>query len=161
MARPKKPLALQEGNLTVAQQEQKKLEEDMIKANTDQLQVAPTWLRDNKAKEEWYRLVKEFAELNILSNLDVNNLGCYCNSYSSYVDITEQLKYEDLVIEYTNKGGQVNLIENPLVKTQIKYSDEMKKYGNLLGLTIDSRLKVAGLKINNKKNNITSKFGDI
>ena len=37
----------------------------------------------------------------------------------------------------------------------------MKKYSSLLGLTIDSRLKIATLKLTETKKDIVDEFGDI
>ncbi|WP_454053960.1 P27 family phage terminase small subunit [Clostridium sp. Marseille-Q7071] len=72
----------------------------------------------------------------IQGNLDLNNLGAYCNAYSSYIEITNEIKRTATkFIEYTNKVGATNIIENPLIKIQMKYSDEMRKYSSLLGLT--------------------------
>ncbi|MBK1809147.1 phage terminase small subunit P27 family [Clostridium sp. YIM B02505] len=161
MARPKKPLSMQEGHLTVNQQTEKRLQEEIIECATDQLEKTPSWLRDNIAKKEWKRLVEQFKNIGVISNLDLNNLGAYCNAYSSYLEATKELKGQALTIEYTNKGGSTNLIENPLIKIQIKYSDEMKRYSSLLGLTIDSRLKMATIKLNETKKDITDEFGDI
>ncbi|WP_297422113.1 phage terminase small subunit P27 family [Clostridium sp.] len=148
MARPKKMLNMQEGHLTKEQQTEKKLQEEIIQTATDQLQKPPSWLRDNVAKREWKRLVEQFKTIGVISNLDLNNLGAYCNAYSFYLETTKELKGQSLTIEYTNKGGSTNIIENPLIKIQLKYSDEMKKFSSLLGLTIDSRLKMATIKLN-------------
>lgn len=161
MARPKKMLEMQEGHLTKQQQEEKKLQEQMMQTGTEQLNKPPTWLMDSIAKKEWKRLVEQFKSLSVISNLDLNNLGAYCNAYSSYITATKELKGQPLTIEYTNKGGATNVIENPLIKIQLKYSDEMKKYSSLLGLTIDSRLKMASLKLTETKNDIVDEFGDI
>lgn len=161
MARPRKMLNTQEGHLTKEQQEEKKLQEDLIQTGMEQLDNAPKWLRDNIAKKEWKRLVEQFKELAIISNLDLNNLGAYCNAYSSYIQATKELKGKPLIIEYTNKGGATNIIENPLIKIQLKFSDEMKKYSSLLGLTIDSRLKMASMKLTEKQTDIIDEFGDI
>lgn len=161
IARPRKVLQMQEGHLTKEQQEDKKLQEDIIKAGMEQLAKPPKWLRDTIAKNEWKRLVEQFKALSVISNLDLNNLGAYCNAYSSYIEATKELKGQPLTIEYTNKGGATNIIENPLIKIQLKYSDEMKKYSSLLGLTIDSRLKMATIKLKETKKDIVEEFGDI
>lgn len=161
MGRPKKILGMQEGHLTQQQQIEKKLQEESVKANTNQLKDCPNWLIDKVAKNEYTRLVNEFEALSILSNLDINNLGAYCNAYSNYLKATKELKNKPLTIEYTNKGGQVNLQENPLIKIQIKFSDEMKRYASLLGLTIDSRLKIGTLKLEKAKDEVKEDFGDI
>ena len=53
------------------------------------------------------------------------------------------------------------MIPNPLIGIQKNYSEEMKKYSSLLGLTIDSRLKLAALKIEKGKDKVKDEFGDI
>jgi len=161
MGRPKKMLSMQEGHLTKEQQTEKQIQEQIIQLGSEQLRYPPEWLRDDIAKKEWLRLVDQFNSLKIISNLDLNNLGAYCNAYSGYLEATKELKGKPLTIEYTNKAGATNIIENPLIKIQIKYSDEMKKYASLLGLTIDSRLKIASLKLTETKKDITENFGDI
>ena len=142
--RPKKPLELQSGNLTKEIQETKELEEQEIRnLNKNQLAKPPTWLRDSTAKKEWKRLNKELEEISVICNLDYNNLGAYCNAYSFYVQATKELDKE------------------PLIRIQLKYYEEMKKFASLLGLTIDSRLKIATIKNQNNQNDLVDDFGDI
>lgn len=38
-------------------------------------------------------------EIDVIGNLDVNNLGCYCNAFSYYISVTKQLKKENKVIK--------------------------------------------------------------
>lgn len=161
MARPRKMLDLQEGDLTKARQTQMQTEESLIQTGTEQLKKTPSWLRDKIAKDEWKRLTEQFEKLSVISNLDLNNLGAYCNAYSFYLEATRELKGCPLTIEYTNKAGATNVIENPLIKIQLKYSDEMRRYSSLLGLTIDSRLKMSTLKLNETKKDVTDEYGDI
>ena len=154
MGRPRKLLSTKSdtSHLTKEQQEEKKVAEKIIKTGSEQLQLQPEWLRDETAKKEWDRLLNELMQVEIISNLDYNNLGAYCNAFSSFVEITKQMKGK----KFTDKFETV-----PLVKLQTNYSDEMKKYANMLGLSIDSRLKMATLKLGGKKNTIESDFGDI
>lgn len=161
MGRNRKGKDLQIGNLTQEQQQDKEIQENAVKLNSDQLEKPPRWLVDNIAKKEWKRLVEQFKTISIISNLDLNNLGAYCNAYSFYIKATNALKEEELNVKYTNKANATNLIENPLIKIQIKYSEEMRKYAALLGLSIDSRLKLADLKVKETKNEIGNEFGDI
>lgn len=44
---------------------------------------------------------------------------------------------------------------------QKKYAEEMRKFASLCGLTIDSRLKAATIKIDKVENEIEDEFGDI
>ena len=161
MARPRKPLEMQEGDLTRERQEEKKLEQEIIQIGSEQLKKYPSWLRDSLAKKEWKRLNEQFEELGMISNLDYNNIGAYCNAFSSFIEITNEMKDKPFVIEHTNKMGFTNEIANPLIQLQMKYSDEMRKYSSLLGLTIDSRLKIASLKLEKAKNGIDEEFGDL
>lgn len=161
MARPKKMLDTIDGHLTKEQIAERELQEQLIKTGSEQLEKTPSWLRDKIAKNEWKRLVEQFKEVGIISNLDLNNLGAYCNAYSTYIEATKEMNKQSLTIEYTNKGGATNVIENPLIKIQLKYSDEMRKYSSLLGLTIDSRLKIASIKHEKVKDKINDEFGDI
>ena len=154
MGRPRKLLSTKSdtSNLTKEQQEEKKVAEKIIKTGSEQLQLQPEWLRDDVAKKEWDRLLIELSQLDIIGNLDYNNLGAYCNAFSSFIEITKQMKGK----KFTDKFETV-----PLVRIQTNYSDEMKKYANMLVLTIDSRLKMASLKLEKSKNTIESDFGDI
>ena len=109
MPRKRKPLATQKGNLTVAQQEDKKLEERLVLTGKETLAKPPTWLIDARAKNEFKRLVKEFEkmEIDVIGNLDVNNLGCYCNAFSYYISVTKQLKKEHKVIKKPTQNGEI------------------------------------------------------
>lgn len=161
MGRPKKALELQKGHLTQKQQKEKEYQEQILETSKDLLAKVPVWLNSTIAKNEYKRLIEELSNIGIISNLDINNLGAYCNAYSNYRQATKELKGQPLTISYTNKNGSTNLIENPLIKIQLKFSDEMKKYASLLGLTIDSRLKLAALKVDKEDKENEEEFGDI
>lgn len=162
MPRKRKPLATQKGNLTVAQQEDKKLEEQLVKTGKEMLAKPPTWLIDAKAKNEFTRLANEFEkmEIDVIGNLDVNNLGCYCNAFSYYISVTKQLKKEEKVIKKPTQNGEI-LVKNPLCDLQKMYSEEMRKFASMCGLTIDSRLKAATIAREDIDNDISDEFGDI
>ena len=160
MARPRKSLDLQSKHLTQEEKSEKEVQENLIKADRDQLDKVPTWL-GKEGKKEWKRLVKELKAINIVCNLDYNNLMAYCDAYEEYLLTAKQLKNEPKIIEYTNKAGITNKVQNPLLKIKKDNSDEMKKYAALLGLTIDSRLKIATIKSTETKSEIVNEFGDI
>ena len=155
MARPRKPLELQTGNLTVEQRKQKELEESLVKAKEDNIRI-PTWLKDKTAKKEFNRIATEMKELNIITNLDVNNLAGYCESFSNYIKATTKLN-----IQKCMPNGSYTYVENPLIKIQKLYAEEMRKFAGLVGLTIDSRLRFASIKAKEIKNEIEDEFGDI
>lgn len=148
----KKPLATQKGHLTKEQIQRKELEEELLQdAGREQLQNPPDWLVDDTAKKEWNRLVKEFGENSMINNLDYNNLGAYCNAFSKWSAITKELGLN------FRAGRQIN----PLVALELKYSDEVKKYAVMLGLTIEGKLKALNAKVKKGEDDIENEFGDI
>ena len=161
MGRPRKIPKLQTKHLTQEEKINKELEEEFATVDRDQLENPPKWLIDNIAKKEWNRLVEQLKALKVIGNLDLNNLGAYCNAYSSYVNATKKIKKQEMLIEFTNKSGATNIVEHPLIKIQLKYSDEMRKYSALLGLSVDSRLKMASILNKKLEDDIEDEFGDI
>jgi P27 family predicted phage terminase small subunit len=149
---PRKPIEAQSRHNTQEEIEKKKLEEESIWVGDEQLDNPPAWLSGKIAINEWYRLVTEFRKKQLVSNLDYNNLGAYCNAFSMYVEISEDLKEDDIL-----PGTQVN----PLVGLQLKYSEEMRKFANTLGLTVQSRLQSGGNALNAKDKELGNDFGDI
>ncbi len=148
----KKPLALQEGHLTKEQIQRKELEEQFLKdAGREQLNNPPDWLIDETAINEWRRLVKEFGSNSMINNLDYNNLGAYCNAFSKWSAITKELGLK------FRAGRQIN----PLVTLELKYSDEVKKYAVMLGLTMEGKLKSINCLAKSQENEIEDEFGDI
>lgn len=149
---------MQKGNLTVLQQEKKRLEEEYVRTGKNQLKTPPKWLINDIAKKEFRRIVKELKQIDIIGNLDVNNLGAYCNAFANYIQATEQLKEQDYYITRETRTGVI-VVPNPLVGIQKTYAEEMRKFASLCGLTIDSRLKAASTKIDKEQKNIAAKFG--
>mgnify|MGYP001625125559 CR=1 FL=1 len=160
MPRPRKPVELQTGHLKVVDYQKKKQHEDAVKVAADQLEKPPVWLVDAVAKKEWKRLVEELKNINIIGNLDLNNLGAYCNAYAHYRKATKELKKAPLTVEkHTRYGTQ--MVPNPLIGIQGKYLDEMRQYAALCGLTIDSRLKAGAGKVEKQDESIRKTFGAI
>lgn len=158
MGRTRKSVSEQTKNLTVSEKKQREFEEQLALTSNSDLSTPPVWLIDDVAIAEWKRLVKEISgELNMIGNLDIDNLGGFCNAFSMYVKITEELRTADLLTVV----GDGKIIENPLVNTQRKYAEEMRKFGRLCGLTIDSRLKFAAEKAKSIDDDIEDEFGDI
>ena len=160
MPRNRKPLAMQKGHLTVVQQEEKTQQEQLVTVGNEQLKKTPKWLIDNTAKAEYKRLVKEFEKIEVVGNLDLNNIVCYCNAYSNYRKATAELAGEPLVIEKTLPNGSSVMAENPLIKIQKIYAEEMRKFATTVGLTIDSRLKTACFQTSKENEAIIDDFGD-
>lgn len=147
----RKPLEVQTKHLTQQEIKTKQLEEESVFVGNEQLESPPDWLIDEIATNEWIRLVKEFNKKSMISNLDYNNLGAYCNAFARYTNIVKKLGNKVMVGKETN----------PLVPLELKYSDEMKKFGGLLGLTMESRLKVGSGMITTTDEKLGNDFGDV
>lgn len=161
IGRPRKPLEMQKGNLTIETKIQKETEENMITIGRQHLARSPTWLIDTVAKKEFKRIVKEFDSVGVIGNLDLNNIAGYCNAYAFYLRATEELKDQSLTIIKKLPNGSSNIAENPLIKIQKIYAEEMRKFASLCGLTIDSRLKIATVKVSEQDQGIQEEFGEI
>lgn len=154
--------SLKTGDYT--QQRQKEMElvdRELESTKTDKPLKCPNWVKDKIAKAEFKRLSKELSDAGILSYLDLDILVNYCISYSNYRKATEQLLNEPLTVTKVNSNGTVGTDINPLVKIQKIYSDEIKKYASMLGLTIDSRMKIASIKVEKAQDKVGDEFGDI
>ncbi len=161
MGRPRKPLNEQKGNLTVAQQQNIEQAETLTDVGHDALKNIPTWVLGKVAKDEYRRLSGLLIEAKIVGDLDLNNLGVYCNAYGMYRELVKKSKHIS-PLKKTQSGEYVVNGQFESVTAQIqKYTDMMLKYANKLGLTIDSRLKAGTMKINKANQNITDEFGDI
>ena len=133
MARPRKLLNAQSGNLTREQQEDKRLEEEVL-YNYEKLDFSyfpPGLLKG--AFNEWQRVGSYVGDLPI-SELDMNTMIRYCNYTYLYAEAVERLDMEGAI---TPEGKK-----NPLVDIVNSYSKELKTATNDLGLTINSRMKI-------------------
>ncbi len=160
MGRGRKPLNMQKGNLTVEQQNEIGMAEELVTVGREQLETPPTSLVDSVSKKEYRRVVAELNKVDIVGNLDLNNLVGYANAYAYYLKSTKELKKQPLTVERYTKSGDMYMAENPLINIQKKYAEEMRKFAALCGLTIDSRLKAATVQLNKESDDIDSEFGD-
>lgn len=155
MGRARKPLSEQRGNLTKEIQNRKTAEQDLVKTSRSYLAVPPDWLSE-RAKKEYKRLYRAMKDMDMIGDLDANNLAAYCEAFDNYLTATEDIQTNG--ITRTSDG---ECIENPNVSLQIKYAKEMREFGRQCGLSIDSRLKFASVKLEKIEENIAEEFGDI
>lgn len=155
MGRTRKPLSEQRGNLTKETQTRRAAEQDLVKTDCVYLSRPPDWLSD-RAKKEYCRLYNAMKNIDMLGDLDANNLAAYCNAFDNYLEAAADVRKNGLTIELDDK-----VIENPNVALQIKYAKEMREFGKQCGLSIDSRLKFATVKLEKAEKDIAEEFGDI
>lgn len=139
MPRPRKPLDMQTGHLTVAFRQTRSAEEAMVTGSRDQLEKPPRELRDAVAKKEWKRVTEVLADIDLMGNADRTNLIGYCNAYSHYIEASK-----------ANDADE-----------ELRWGKEMRDFEKLVYLTPDARLKVAAQKTAEKKDEIERLFGVI
>lgn len=161
MGRYRKPFYTQKSHLTQEAKTNLEQAEQMVTVGREDLVKPPSWLADSVAKKEFKRIVNELNQIDIVGNLDLGNIGGYCNAYSYYRKATDELKKASLTVTTYDKDGNEFIKEHPLVNIQKKYAEEMRKFASLVGLTIDSRLKAAVVKKGQFDDEINNKFGDI
>lgn len=113
----------------------RKIQEEKLKIDRDQL-IAPAFL-DDVAKEEFYRVVDETAKIDVLDNLDLSILAMYCNAYSQYIEVNEQIRNTMPALRYNDKGRS-----SPLINVQDKLAKQILSYSSKLGLATTDRLKL-------------------
>lgn len=151
MARPRKVVSALEGNYSKKEIEQRKALEQAITGDCDNIPI-PRFIEDDPiAVEEFERIVEELLKVGVATNVDSTLLGIYADSYSKYFQATEQLKYEDMVEEFTNKSGATNRVISPYIKIQQQYATMIMKISSMYGLDPASRGKIAHLQIDDEK----------
>lgn len=160
MGRPRKIKSMQSKHMTVEEQQEKEDMEEVIVVGKEQLSDPPNWLIDKIAKDEFKRIVSEFQKIDVVGNLDLNNIVCYCNAYAMYRRATKEIVGKPLIIEKAMANGMTQEVENPLINIQKKYAEEMRRFGCKCGLDIDSRLKVAAEQTTKMNIALEDDFGD-
>lgn len=161
MGRPRKMPGTLTRHMTDSEQVQREREAEKATTGRDQLARAPNWLIDRIAKAEYKRITAALSKISIIGNLDLNNIAAYCNAYALYRKATADLAATSLMIEKNGPDGKSFLVENPLIKIQRDYAEEMRKFARLCGLTIDSRLKIATVEVKTEDDKLEEQFGDI
>ncbi|MGG0754256.1 phage terminase small subunit P27 family [Brevibacillus laterosporus] len=165
LARRAKPLELHlvQGNqsrLTKKEIEERQQAEERLKPKTNKVRP-PSWL-DKVAKAEFKRLAKELAEIDLVTNVDVNALATYCDAYSDYVQCTKIIQEEGLIVEHTNKAGETNSVPHPLLTKKKQLHDQMRSLAIEFGLTPSARAGLAKPKKEPKpQTEFERTFGDI
>lgn len=121
-------------------EKRKEAEEDLKKLNADKIRP-PTWL-DKLGKKVFKDIANEMQPIELLKNIDVYGLAILSDAISKYINCTIEMHNEEMMVEHTNKLGYTNTMENPLIRTQLKYAEMVRKYSSDYGLSPTARLKI-------------------
>ncbi len=159
MARPRKIVSMQTGNIKKDVRAQKEYEESLIKTDGDELdKVPPSVFLDSTAKKEYERIKKNLQSIDIIGNLDRNSMIVYANAYAMYLKTSKEIKKKDFKPVVTTNSGEK---PNPLYAILEQAKKDMDSAGSALGMSASSRLKIAAEKAKGQENTLAQMFGDI
>lgn len=156
---------LQNGKTHITKEEidkRKEDEETLKKLAKDKIKP-PTWL-GKMGKKFFKDIVVELQAIEILANIDTYNLAILSDALDKYVEATQRLHSDDLLVEITNKSGHTSTQKNPLITIQIQYSEIIRKLSNEFGLTPAARLKIIqqnAPEISEEEKDFNEDFGDV
>ena len=162
MSNLRTPLQTQKKHLTVVERQRREQQEASVMTSKDDLLKPPAMLVDAYAKNEWKRIIPLLIEIDIIGSLDMANIAGYCNAFAQYRRATDKLRTEPLVYDYMDeKTGFEMHKENPTLKVQARAAQEMRRFGDMCGMSISSRLKAAATKAKETDDQIENVFGVI
>lgn len=154
----RKPIKEETKHRSRAEIAQREYEERLVTTTKSDLDNVPVnMLRDTAARDEYDRLLPLLTGIDIIGDLDRNNLVVYCNAWSEYQELLNDLKTEAHFL--VNKNEQE--YENPKLKASREAYKQMATAGEKLGMSISSRLNAATLKAKKEEDQLREDFGDI
>lgn len=150
MARPRKSVSSLQGDYTKKTMKERIETEKRLKGDNDNLNPPDFIKQDEVALKKFDEIVCELNKAEILSNVDVDLLAIYCDSWSNYVRATKMLSMQSLIEEQEGKTGVVKTA-NPYIKVQQSYAQQMTKLASLFGLSPADRSKIAHLNPSDKE----------
>ncbi|EFK79361.1 phage terminase, small subunit, P27 family [Ligilactobacillus salivarius ACS-116-V-Col5a] len=119
-------------NLTKKEIYKRKKNEEKLKVSSNNLNP-PSWLEPG-AKKNFKRIVELMEPTGILSDVDIDILAVYCDTYYDYLSYKRKIRKTGNLIE-----GKVN----PLIREKRNAASALTKYANMLGLTPSARASLA------------------
>ena len=113
----------------------RKLNEDEPSFTSSEGILTPPPFLSRYAKKEWKRIVPLLKANGLLTDVDVNTLAAYCQSYHRWIEAEKAIRTYGLTTE-TDKG---NIIQRPEVGIANKAMEAMVRYAKEFGLTPSSR----------------------
>ena len=150
MARPRKNIEALQGAYTKEAMQERLEQDKRLKGNKDKL-IAPAFIEnDQVALDKFNSLIRELSSCDLINNVDVDLLAVYADSWSKYMKATIMLSKQDMVEEQESKTG-ITKVQNPYIKIQQSYSQQLLKISNLFGLSPADRSKIAHLEPSSKE----------
>lgn len=151
MGRKRKPASVKKGNSENKQQLSIRAEaEKRLMGNDDKVKEVPKYL-DELAQAYYLYLVTELEISGIIGNLDIGLLEQTADTLSKMRQLDEQLNRDGLIIQATDRYGNLVMKEHPAFGAKQKLLTQFRALTALLGMSPASRAQLAGMKIEAKE----------
>jgi P27 family predicted phage terminase small subunit len=94
---------------------------------------APPWL-GGQARDEWDRLAPVLIRMGVLTVIDVDSLGVYCEALAHYQQAARLVDQSAVLI-----GGQRGLVKNPAMQVIRDQAAIIRAFAREFGLTPSAR----------------------
>ena len=115
----------------------KREKEESILNEFPKLPKTPPKKLEGIAKEEYLRIQPSLSMLPI-ADLDLGQVVAYCEFYADFIEASEEMKKEGIVITGVNGDTKIN----PAFNAKEKAHQRMQSIARTIGMTVDSRLKI-------------------
>ena len=151
MGRVRLPVEEQKKHLTVAEQQQRRAEQEKAMAGRERLRLTKkvrALLMNEEAVGKYKEVLEMIHDLDFIGDLDRDNLIGYCNAWTCVQTMTRVM----------GRDPQM-MMDKEMMQVYRGHCEEMRKFGRLCGMTLDSRLKAASLAVKKDQDEVGDKFG--
>lgn len=151
MGRARLPIEEQKKHLTVAEQQQRRAEQEKAMVGRERLRLTKkvrALLMNEEAVGKYKEVLEMIRDLDFIGDLDRDNLIGYCNAWTCVQMMTRVM----------GRDPQM-MLDKDMMQVYRGHCEEMRKFGRLCGMTLDSRLKAASLAVKKDQDEAGDKFG--
>lgn len=150
--RPRVLTANSKQNLTKEEIAQREKEEALLD-EFPKIPVTPPKQLEGIAREEYLRIQPSLSMLPI-ADLDLGQVVAYCEFYQDFIESSEELKKEGMIVTAMNGDTKIN----PAFNAKEKAHQRMQSIARTIGMTVDSRLKIITPKVEEKSDKFDEFF---
>lgn len=153
MAKPRVPMELQSKKVSKEERERRIKAENELVGDRSLLSTPPEHLREPE-KEIYLELVKPLLHIKALANADREIIAICANAKYRMIQANELIEEHGLMVYKENtKTHQVELVENPAIKTYKTYEGIFNRNMTAIGMSASARSKFAQNIDNEQKEN--------
>lgn len=143
MAKPRVPMELQSKKVSKEERERRIKAENELVGDRSLLSTPPEHLREPE-KEIYLELVKPLLHIKALANADREIISICANAKYRMIQANELIERYGLLVNKENtKTHQVELVENPAIKTFKTYEGIFNRNMTAIGMSASARSKFA------------------